>query len=70
MAMVCTKCGSAMAGGYLMSTDGAHNTVGEWVEGRPEKRWWGLNLKNRRRYPVAAARCQRCGFLELYAVQV
>jgi len=70
MAMACPKCGSPMTGGYIMSTDGAHNGVAEWIEGRPEKRWWGLNFKNRRRYPIAAARCERCGYLEFYAVRV
>ena len=66
--MICPKCEGRMTGGYLLAKSSGEAIVGEWVEGRPEKRWWGINLKNRRKLPVAAARCERCGFLELYAV--
>ncbi|SOD03252.1 hypothetical protein SAMN05216486_1094 [bacterium JGI 053] len=66
-AMTCPKCGSPMTTGYLLD-QGQHVKVTEWIEGAPEKSFWtGLNLKQRRRFPVTADRCERCGFLELYA---
>jgi hypothetical protein len=66
-AMICPKCGSPMTTGFLL--DAAQSMkVAEWVEGAPEKSFWtGLKLTRRRRFPVVADRCERCGFLELYA---
>ena len=56
-----------MTTGYLLDMNQAPKAA-EWVEGAPEKSFWlGLNLKNRRRFHVVADRCERCGFLELYA---
>lgn len=65
-AMTCPKCGSPMTTGFLLDLKDSPK-VTEWIEGAPEKSFWGLNLKNRRRFPVVADRCERCGFLELYA---
>ena len=64
--MICRKCGSPMTTGFLLDS-GEAPKVTEWIEGPPEKSFWGLKLKNRRRFPVVADRCERCGFLELYA---
>lgn len=53
--------------GYLLD-QGQAAQAAEWIEGEPEKHWLtGLNFKNRRRFPITADRCERCGFLELYA---
>ncbi|HEX8244559.1 MAG TPA: hypothetical protein VF541_13730 [Longimicrobium sp.] len=57
-----------MTSGFLLDHGDKGNSTTEWVEGAPEKSFWtGLKLKDRRRYPVVADRCERCGFLELYA---
>jgi len=47
-----------------------HNaaTVSKWVEGSPEKRWWGLNIRGRKVLSVITFRCARCGYLESYTV--
>jgi hypothetical protein len=58
-----------MAPGFLLDR-GHHNQgkVGQWVEGQPERSFWfGLKLSDRERYPISTMRCERCGFLELYA---
>lgn len=45
-----------------------HVAAGEWVEGPPEKSWWGgLKLKNRRRLTVYAWRCPGCTQVRLFA---
>jgi hypothetical protein len=56
-----------MTTGYIL--DKAQSFAqAEWVEGAPEKsRWTGLKIKDRRRFPLTADRCERCGFLEFYA---
>ena len=65
--MICPKCASPMTTGFLLDSAQSPNTT-EWVEGPAEKQFWtGLKLKGRRRFPVVADRCERCGFLELYA---
>ena len=66
-AMTCPKCGSPMTTGFLLDADQGSKTT-DWIEGAPEKSFWGhVKLKGRRRFPVNADRCERCGFLELYA---
>jgi hypothetical protein len=42
----------------------------EWLEGEPVKSFWlGLKTKGRERHPVRTYRCERCGYLESYAIQ-
>jgi hypothetical protein len=38
-----------------------------WVEGLPEKGWFGMKLKGRRKLEIATYRCTSCGYLEGYA---
>jgi predicted nucleic-acid-binding Zn-ribbon protein len=65
--MKCPKCGSPMTTGFILDMNQGAKTA-EWVEGEPEKSWMtGLKLNNRRRFPLTADRCERCGFLEFYA---
>jgi len=65
--MICPKCGSLMTTGYLLDAGQAHK-ASEWIEGAPEKSFWtGLKFKGRRRFTIVADRCERCGYLELYA---
>ena len=42
--------------------------VGGWREGAPKKSFWkGTNASRSEGIPIGAFRCDRCGFLELYA---
>lgn len=64
----CAKCGALQKEGFL--PDSAHNAVriGYWAEGAPE--FWVLRIlkmKGRRKLPIQAWRCTRCGLLESYA---
>jgi len=66
--MICPKCGSPMTTGFLLDSADKGNKATDWIEGAVEKSFWmGVKLKGRRRFPVMADRCERCGFLELYA---
>lgn len=50
---------------------GSGAVQGHWVPGAPEWSWWqGLRLKGKRRLPVIAYRCPKCGRLELFAPDV
>lgn len=56
--------------GFLLELkDADRRTVTEWVSGAPEKSFWrGISTKDRMVYPVTVYRCERCGFLEGYAL--
>jgi len=64
----CPKCRSRMEEGFIRDgADGAHERVARWIEGAPEKGFWGLRMKNKRHHDIATWRCTRCGYLESYA---
>jgi hypothetical protein len=54
----------------LLLEQGHYNraTVSEWMEGEAVETFFGnLRTKGRRRRPIKAFRCTRCGFVEFYA---
>ncbi len=59
-----------MEGGFLLNGHPGSGRVGagQWVEGAPEKSFWGgLKLKGRRRLTVYAWRCPGCTQVRLFA---
>jgi hypothetical protein len=58
-----------MEQGFLLEQrDGNLNDVTEWIEGAPEKGWFGhVKVRGKRQLAVQTHRCTRCGFLESYA---
>ena len=59
-----------MSEGFLVDR-GHANAKGlqEWVEGEPERSFWlGLRTRGREKYEVSTYRCDRCGFLESFAL--
>ncbi|MGH9852640.1 MAG: hypothetical protein ACREBD_22620 [Blastocatellia bacterium] len=64
----CPKCRSQMEEGFIADhADGNATTISEWVEGPPDKRWWGLKTGGKEKLRVVTFRCVRCGYLESYA---
>jgi hypothetical protein len=74
MAMTCPDCGSAMEAGFVVDHgESEMPRVASWVEGAPEDAKFlgmkvGIKLKGRRKIPIGALRCTRCGLLKLYAM--
>ena len=66
----CPKCSSVMEAGFFLDhTNNASVKVETWVEGKPTKSFWmGLKIKDRRQLCVTSYRCERCGYLESYAL--
>ena len=66
----CPKCGGDMEVGFLRDrARGNLSRPAEWMEGAPEITWFGaLKMSSSTRYAVEAFRCEKCGFLEQYAV--
>jgi hypothetical protein len=65
----CGKCGGRTEQGFLLEQrDGNMKDVTEWIEGAPEKSWFGtVKVRGKRQLAVETHRCTRCGFLESYA---
>ncbi|WP_305098039.1 hypothetical protein [Croceibacterium aestuarii] len=55
------------AGLLLDLRDGNQKAVTEWVEGAPERKWYGLVTRGKRKLTVETWRCSRCHLLESYA---
>lgn len=58
-----------MEEGFLVDK-GHSDAIGtqDWVEGKPVRSlWFGVKTKGKEKHPVKAFRCERCGYLEMYA---
>ena len=67
MSKTCGKCGGRMELGYVPEAKDHSMKPEMWVEGAPDKRWYGLKLRGKRRLTIESWRCTRCAFLESYA---
>lgn len=57
-----------MVRGFLPDQSYGATLVGNWYPGDPEKSFWtGTKRRPLIGLPVGAFRCEKCGFLELYA---
>jgi len=60
-----------MAEGFILDKGGhyVNPTPIAWVEGQPEYSFWvGVKTGDRVQINVRAFRCEKCGFLEFYAI--
>lgn len=64
----CPKCQGAMSEGFVPTESDSSGAVTKWVEGRPDKRWYGLKVRGKAQFTIRSFRCARCGFLENYAL--
>jgi len=64
----CARCGRTMERGVILDrADGGKPLTQDWIEGAPEKSWFGLKTKGRERHSVITFRCGGCGHLDSYA---
>jgi ribosomal protein S27AE len=65
----CPKCGGRQVQGFILDhADGQPKKVTSWVEGAPEKGWFGgVKIRGKRTLEIESWRCDKCGFLESYA---
>ena len=63
----CPKCQGVMTEGVIPQKDQGVPRVSTWRAGAPIKRWYGYQLGGKP-IPVQTFRCDRCGFLESYAL--
>jgi predicted nucleic-acid-binding Zn-ribbon protein len=68
IASKCPKCDGTLVLGHSVEFTGMNVIVGFWIEGQAQKSWIGTKVPpESERVPIAAFRCDRCGFLEHYA---
>ena len=64
---ICSKCQSVMKEGIIVELTRSGRTASKWHP-KPEKSFWmGIKLKRNQLQPINAFRCEKCGYLELYA---
>ena len=66
----CTGCDGTLEEGFLLDRKrGLSAYAGQWVAGEPEKLLLPGRVKflSKRRLPVSAWRCTKCGALQLFA---
>ena len=68
LSKTCAKCGGRMAQGFIPEyTQHSSTKLEQWVDGAPERGWFGLKLRGKRKFQVETWRCERCYYLEAYA---
>lgn len=66
----CLRCRGRMERGLILDRGESNMAYPQkWIEGAPERRWWGgIKTSGRKSYPVQTFRCERCGWLDSYAL--
>ncbi len=70
----CSKCGGGMIKGFAADKSEQYYMKLSWVDGEPEQvsllgiKGDNIKIYDRERFDVRGLRCQKCGFLELYAI--
>lgn len=64
----CPDCDVRMEGGFILDRTDSGSKPTTWVEGAPDKTFWGtMKVKDRRQMTVYAWRCPTCALLRMYA---
>lgn len=67
--MSCLRCQGFMAAGFVPDFASAGTLPMVWHPGKPEKSFWtGIAVNKKQTMPVRSYRCNRCGYLEFFAV--
>lgn len=66
----CAKCGGSLSAGFIVDQgDSGMADISKWQDGEPRKAWYGgLKLPKGEQIKVSTYRCDRCGYLESYAL--
>jgi hypothetical protein len=72
----CPKCKGTMTKGFIVDRTGPLSAIvqafmqAQWAEGEPKLGLFGVQVGGRRLYRITTYRCEKCGYLEDYAVNV
>jgi hypothetical protein len=69
MSHACPKCQSSMSDGFVIDIDYGGASVSSWQDGEPRRsKWLGVRRGDNPPVEITTRRCDRCGFLESYAL--
>ena len=59
-----------MEEGYVLDRGhGNAKNPSSWIEGAPQRAWYGIRTKGHDKHKVRSFRCTKCGYLESYAAE-
>lgn len=65
----CAKCGGGLSAGFIVDQgDYSLAGVSKWQDGAPHQTWYGGVKQDGEQLEVSTYRCDRCGYLESYAL--
>ena len=66
----CTKCGGTLTAGFIVDQgDSGIAHASQWQGGEPRRTWYGgIKLPEGEQVKLTTYRCDRCGYLESYAL--
>lgn len=65
----CPRCQGSMAEGFIIDQGHGQVHVSTWQEGEPKRSFWqGVKQSKADQLKVSSFRCERCGYLESYAL--
>lgn len=65
----CPKCEGPMSAGFIFDEGYGTYGVSKWQPGAPKKSiWTGIKRRKADQLNITTHRCDRCGFLESYAL--
>ncbi len=63
----CVKCNGGMTRGFILDNTYGGRLVNHWSQGEPQSSMWVGTKAPETNIPIAVFRCERCGYLEMYA---
>ena len=65
----CAKCGGSLSAGFIVDEGYGSHEVSRWQDGEPKRAWYGgVKASKSDQIQVSTFRCDRCGYLESYAL--
>ena len=66
----CPRCDGSMSPGFIVDKADRSASVSSWQPGEPRKSlWFGVKQSKKEQIEMTTMRCERCGYLEHYALK-
>ncbi len=66
----CPRCDGSMSPGFVVDKGYGETSVSTWQSGEPRKSIWvGVKQSKKDQLEITTLRCDRCGYLEQYALK-
>jgi predicted nucleic-acid-binding Zn-ribbon protein len=65
----CAKCGGSLSAGFIVDQGHGLAEASKWQDGEPKRVWYGgVRMSKDDQFGITTFRCDRCGYLESYAL--